>query len=147
MIFYGKVGTLTGWFLACLMFVVPTAQSWGQSKQLTHVRRFTNIDGLFSFKYPSALKLCSAVAMPDCRTEAMLSACQVDAIVCVTFRRGTFGNTLFDGAGFQVREVVDLNSSDTCVTPKVTKGGAHTAYLISAAHPEEQLAGFALFTA
>lgn len=122
------------------MMSVP-AMSYGVNPQKrSPVQKvFNSPDHRFSFRYPRELLLCSSGGAHECASEAMLTACEEDALVCVVYRHEAFEGSHVDGAGFQVRQV-PKDSADSCVTPEMRDDSSgYTVFQISAAHPVERI--------
>ena len=119
-------------FLVCC--AVAARECHAQSS--AHGKTYSSPDGAWRFSYPGNFPICLKGNLDPCNT-TYIPLCQ-DALVCVRYR-GDFGDTTFEGAGFQVREIKIENeqpSADLCVTPS-----ANDIFLISAEHPVEKIGG------
>jgi hypothetical protein len=123
-------------FCACLFLAGAMAAPECRAQSTDHFKTYTSPDSAWRFTYPGDFPLCTKDNLEPCNT-TYIPLCQ-DPLVCVLYR-GDFGDTTFEGAGFQVREIKTKNgepTADICVSPS-----AEDSFLISAEQPVETIGG------
>lgn len=104
---------------------------------------FRSADDAFQFSYRSDFKVCTAGEIKEC-IDSYIPACEDNAIVCVLYPAGQFGDTSFGAAAFQVREIRterEQMTPDVCVTPYPPSGSEYPEFEISAKDPAERIGG------
>jgi len=77
---------------------------------------FSDVERSFEISYPKSFRFVEPGHLDEVQRLSFIPVCQEASVVCITYPRGKYPGTTFEGAGFEI-SLVSAKSQSMCLTP------------------------------